>query len=193
MQAFLAYLFPSREAERPHLLALDFRVERRSFQGHILVERLGGAGKKPSAFLICTSPPASIVRTLALARTEHCADKRVEFSASEELIGGTILGHERHPPIFPENRDSRGFRLCDAPRHVLGGQGQTPPSEKLHVAGVGVGGMGQNNVRACAAENIVALCDVDANYAAKVFAAYPRPRCIANSARCWIAKRTSRP
>jgi predicted dehydrogenase len=61
-----------------------------------------------------------------------------------------------------------------APRHVLGGQGQTPPSEKLHVAGVGVGGMGQNNIRACADENIVALCDVDANYAAKVFAAYPQ-------------------
>jgi hypothetical protein len=35
-----------------------------------------------------------------------------------------------------------------APRHVLGGQGQTPPSEKLQVAGEGVGGMGQNNVRA---------------------------------------------
>jgi len=60
------------------------------------------------------------------------------------------------------------------PRHVLGGPGQTPPSEKLHIAGIGVGGMGQNNVRACSGENIVALCDVDANYAAKVFAAYPK-------------------
>ena len=61
-----------------------------------------------------------------------------------------------------------------APRHVLGGPGQTPPSEKLHLAGVGIGGMGQNNLRACAAENIVALCDVDSTYAAKVFAAYPQ-------------------
>src|SRR5215471_4536177 len=59
------------------------------------------------------------------------------------------------------------------PRYVLGGPGQKPPSEKLNLAGVGVGGMGQNNLKACAAENIVALCDVDANYAAKVFAAYP--------------------
>src|SRR5579859_3199610 len=60
------------------------------------------------------------------------------------------------------------------PRHVLGGPGQTPPSEKLNIAGIGVGGMGKNNVRACAGENIVALCDVDAKYAAKVFADYPR-------------------
>jgi predicted dehydrogenase len=62
------------------------------------------------------------------------------------------------------------------PRHVLGGAGQKPPSEKLNIAGVGVGGMGKNNVRACASENIVALCDVDANYAAKVFADYPQAK-----------------
>ncbi|MGD0129727.1 MAG: hypothetical protein ABSF46_30765, partial [Terriglobia bacterium] len=28
------------------------------------------------------------------------------------------------------------------PRHVLGGRGYTAPSEKLNIAGVGVGGMG---------------------------------------------------
>jgi predicted dehydrogenase len=62
------------------------------------------------------------------------------------------------------------------PRHVLGGAGNTPPSGKLNIAGVGVGGMGQNNVAACAEENIVALCDVDANYAASVFKKYPNAR-----------------
>jgi predicted dehydrogenase len=64
--------------------------------------------------------------------------------------------------------------LSIVPRHVLGGPGQKPPSEKLNIAGIGVGGMGKNNVQACAEENIVALCDVDSNYASKVFAAYPR-------------------
>ncbi len=59
------------------------------------------------------------------------------------------------------------------PRHVLGGPGHKPPSEKLNIAGIGIGGMGQNNLRACAGENIVALCDVDASYAAKIFATYP--------------------
>ncbi len=55
------------------------------------------------------------------------------------------------------------------PRHVLGGQGNKPPSEKLNVAGVGVGGMGKANIRNLQDENIVALCDVDADYAKRVF------------------------
>jgi len=59
------------------------------------------------------------------------------------------------------------------PRHVLGGVGYAAPSEKLNIAGVGVGGMGKSNVASCAGENIVALCDVDRKYAAKVFAKYP--------------------
>jgi predicted dehydrogenase len=59
------------------------------------------------------------------------------------------------------------------PRHVLAG-GDTPPSEKLNVAGVGVGGMGGHNVELCSGENIVALCDVDAKgYAAGTIAKYP--------------------
>jgi len=58
------------------------------------------------------------------------------------------------------------------PRHVLGG-GETPPSEKLNIAGIGIGGMGGANINNCKAENIVALCDVDFDYAAKMFKAYP--------------------
>jgi predicted dehydrogenase len=60
------------------------------------------------------------------------------------------------------------------PRHVLGGPGHTAASEKLNIAGVGVGGMGKNNLRACESENIVALCDVDDAYAAPVFERYPK-------------------
>lgn len=57
------------------------------------------------------------------------------------------------------------------PGHVLGLNGQTPPSRKLNIAGIGVGGMGGGNIKKCAeaGENIVALCDVDANYAAHTF------------------------
>ncbi len=47
------------------------------------------------------------------------------------------------------------------PRHVLGGQGYTAPSDKLNVACVGVGGKGQTDIQAMSTENIVALCDVD--------------------------------
>lgn len=59
------------------------------------------------------------------------------------------------------------------PRHVLGGPGYTPPSGKLNIAGIGLGGMGHTNMLACAGENIVALCDVDHKVAAKTFKAFP--------------------
>ena len=67
--------------------------------------------------------------------------------------------------------------LTIVPRSVLGGPGNTPPSEKLNIAGVGIGGMGGENLRHCAAENIVALCDVDLDgYAAKTAAEHPRAK-----------------
>jgi predicted dehydrogenase len=67
---------------------------------------------------------------------------------------------------------SAAFQIV--PGHVLGLNGQTPPSAKLNVAGIGVGGMGGNNIKACAeVANIVALCDIDVNYAAKTFKTYP--------------------
>ena len=62
------------------------------------------------------------------------------------------------------------------PWHVLGGPGRRAPGDKLNIAGIGVGGMGQTNLKACSGENIVALCDVDSNYAAKTFAEYPKAR-----------------
>ncbi|MEW6747613.1 MAG: Gfo/Idh/MocA family oxidoreductase [Planctomycetota bacterium] len=62
------------------------------------------------------------------------------------------------------------------PRHVLGGAGFVAPSEKLNIAGVGIGGMGQSNLAACETENIAALCDVDSEFAAGTFQKYPQAR-----------------
>lgn len=47
------------------------------------------------------------------------------------------------------------------------------PNEKINIAGVGIGGMGRGNLRALAGENIVALCDVDHDYAGKTFDDFP--------------------
>jgi predicted dehydrogenase len=60
------------------------------------------------------------------------------------------------------------------PRHVLG-QGVTPPSQKLNIAAIGVGGMGSGDVASCAqaGENIVALCDPDKNHLAQNAKKYP--------------------
>jgi len=59
------------------------------------------------------------------------------------------------------------------PRHVLGDPGRNPPSERLNIAGIGVGGRGSNDLQALSSENIVALCDVDADRAKATFKKYP--------------------
>ncbi|MBN2139350.1 MAG: Gfo/Idh/MocA family oxidoreductase [Sedimentisphaerales bacterium] len=59
------------------------------------------------------------------------------------------------------------------PRSVLGGAGNTPPSEKLNIAAIGAGGRGADNLRGLESENIVALCDVDFKQAAATFRRYP--------------------
>lgn len=51
------------------------------------------------------------------------------------------------------------------PSHVIAGLGHRLPSDKLNIAGIGVGGTGYLNLKQMETENIVALCDVDAEYA----------------------------
>jgi predicted dehydrogenase len=64
------------------------------------------------------------------------------------------------------------------PRHVLGGDGQKPPSERINVAGIGAGGMGGGDIATVSrlGANIVALCDVDEERAAGTFKAFPKAR-----------------
>ncbi|MHC4676841.1 MAG: Gfo/Idh/MocA family protein [Planctomycetota bacterium] len=62
------------------------------------------------------------------------------------------------------------------PRYVLGGPGNTPPSEKLNIAGIGVGGQGDHDISQVDSENIVALCDVDEQRAAEAFNRYPKAK-----------------
>jgi predicted dehydrogenase len=62
------------------------------------------------------------------------------------------------------------------PRHVLGGPGFTPPSEKLNIACIGVGGRGGAQVNGCSGENLVALVDVDEARAGDNFNKFPAAR-----------------
>jgi len=63
------------------------------------------------------------------------------------------------------------------PRHVLAGSGQKPPSEKLNIACIGVGGMGGSDLGSVGSENIVALCDVDwGRHTAKSFERHPNAK-----------------
>ncbi|MGC8642974.1 MAG: Gfo/Idh/MocA family oxidoreductase [Isosphaeraceae bacterium] len=67
-----------------------------------------------------------------------------------------------------------GFTIV--PRHVLGGVGYVAPSEKMNIAGIGIGGMGAENLKNLKSENIVALCDVDPTYAAPTIQRYSSAR-----------------
>ena len=54
------------------------------------------------------------------------------------------------------------------------------PSDKLHVAVVGVAGRGGANLNGVAGENIVALCDVDANRLGKAAKRFPKAKTFAD-------------
>jgi predicted dehydrogenase len=61
------------------------------------------------------------------------------------------------------------------PRHVLG-RGQVPPSEKVNIAGIGVGGQGPGDLQQLSgtnAVNIVAVCDVDPRRTGEMVRKYP--------------------
>lgn len=67
-----------------------------------------------------------------------------------------------------------GFSII--PRHAVAGLGHVAPSDKLNIAGIGIGGKGKVNLSNMTGQNMVALCDVDWNYAGPVFKEYPKAK-----------------
>ena len=70
-------------------------------------------------------------------------------------------------------RSGLGVAPLILPRHLVAGGPETPPSEKLRIAGIGIGGMGGNYLKNLASQDIVALADVDSKFAEKTLATYP--------------------
>jgi predicted dehydrogenase len=62
------------------------------------------------------------------------------------------------------------------PGKVVSGFGYKAPSDKLNLAGVGIGGKGHTNLHGMATENIVALCDVDWKYSEPCFKEFPQAK-----------------
>lgn len=66
------------------------------------------------------------------------------------------------------------------PSAVLGLHGQTPPSRRINIAGIGIGGQGASDLdsigKESPGENIVALCDADFGHAAHTFKRYPNAK-----------------
>ena len=68
--------------------------------------------------------------------------------------------------------------LTIVPSAVLGKtHGHIAPTDKLNIAGVGIGGMGNANLKNMeTTENIVALCDIDWKYSKPVFDRHPQAK-----------------
>jgi len=62
------------------------------------------------------------------------------------------------------------------PSFAVSGLGHKAPSDKLNIAGIGIGGMGFSNLKQMETENIVGLCDVDWKYSDRVFKHYPKAK-----------------
>ncbi len=58
------------------------------------------------------------------------------------------------------------------------------PNEKLNIAAIGVGGRGKADIRGVKSENIVALCDVNANNLAAAAKEYPNAKTYVDWRRC---------
>jgi hypothetical protein len=63
--------------------------------------------------------------------------------------------------------------LTIVPSNTIAGLGHKAPSDKLNIAGVGIGGMGFGNLKGMNTENIVALCDVDWDHSKRCFDYFP--------------------
>jgi predicted dehydrogenase len=80
---------------------------------------------------------------------------------------------------FIKNTAIAGASFMILPRHVLGGKGFTAPSDRLVIAGVGVGGKGAGDITAfykSGKADIGFLCDVDTKRAAATVKAFPKAK-----------------
>ena len=65
------------------------------------------------------------------------------------------------------------------PRHVLGGKGFIAPSDRLTIAGIGVGGKGESDIAnflKVAKQILLFLCDVDDRRAATTVKNFPKAK-----------------
>ncbi len=80
---------------------------------------------------------------------------------------------------FIKNSTIAAAGISIVPRHVLGGTGFTAPSDKLVVAGIGVGGKGESDIKSfhdSGKADIAFLCDVDDRRAANSVKRFPKAK-----------------
>ena len=77
---------------------------------------------------------------------------------------------------FLKNSAAAAAGLTIIPSYAVSGLGHKAPSDRLNVAGVGVGGRGGGVLEGLSSENVVAMCDVDWKYAKSTFQKFPNAK-----------------
>ena len=116
------------------------------------LEQLGARRPEP-----CGPVPHSLLvstQTIHFMKTNRAVSKKQSGAITRRTFIGTSAAAATFMILKPS---------------VLGRAGNPSPNSKLNIAGVGIGGQGGWDVEAVKDENIVALCDVDWDYAAKAF------------------------
>src|SRR5690606_21178669 len=95
---------------------------------------------------------------------------------------------EEQEPKAPQDSTRRNFLKAGAlaaagfmivPRHVLGGKGFLAPSDRLQIAGVGVGGKGTSDLKSfhdSGKADVAFLCDVHDSRAAESRKRFPKAK-----------------
>ena len=83
-------------------------------------------------------------------------------------------GYSRRSFIATSAAATAGLTIL--PSNVIAGLGHKAPSDKLNIAGVGIGGRGGGVIKEVREENIVALCDVDWKYSKGLFSEFPNAK-----------------
>lgn len=94
-----------------------------------------------------------------------------------EEVKDSAPGNSRRNFIKTTALAAAGFMIV--PRHVLGGKGFLAPSDRLQVAGIGVGGKGESDLTGVfkgGKSDIAFLCDVDDRRAANSVKRFPKAK-----------------
>jgi predicted dehydrogenase len=97
--------------------------------------------------------------------------KSITVSEKSTKLGASTLSRR----AFIRTTTTAAATFMIVKPHVLG-RGGPSPNSKLNIAGVGIGGQGGWDIEAVKDENIVALADVDWDYATKAFERYPNAK-----------------
>lgn len=108
------------------------------------------------------------------SRKHPCAFDKNYYLDHPSDIQNIMKQEKNTRRAFIRQSMAAGAGITIVPSFAVSGLGHKAPSDKLNIAGIGVGGKGKHNLMAMGTENIIGLCDIDWNYSQPCFEAFPK-------------------